>query len=126
MDFLILESLTFFPFIKCLFGDFLSCSRKDCVLSNTSLQLFKLGFDLMAFRLLFVKFSLKFACHFVITILSFLEVDTYLMHISKRVEVLVLIHLDIWLFIILLKVRVHHDNLLLQFFVFSSKLILFS
>jgi len=46
------------------------------------------------------------------------------MNVCESVEVLMLVHLYVRLLVILLKVRVHHNNLLLQLLVLTSKLVL--
>ena len=103
MNFLIFKTFTIFPVFKGFLWNLLSCSTKDSVLSDTSLKLFELLFNFVTFCLLFVKLSLKFRGHFIVTILRFFEIDSYLMDISKSIKILMFVHLDIWLFIILLE-----------------------
>lgn len=79
----------------------------------------------MALGLFFIEFGLQFRSHFVVSVLCFLQVEPHLMDISQSIQVLVLIHRDIWLLIILVIVRVHHDNLSLKLFVlFPQRLLL--
>lgn len=107
MHLLILESVHFFPLVQNLFGDFFTSSTENGVLGYATLQFFKLLLDFMAFSLLFIQFSLKFRGHLIVSILSFLQVETHLVHISKSVEIFMFIHRNIRLFIILFKRGFH-------------------
>ena len=81
----------------------------------------------MTFSLFFIEFCLKFGSHLIVTILCLFEIDSDLMDICKCIKVLVLIHVHVWLLIKLLKVlRILENDLLLELFVLSSELILFS
>jgi hypothetical protein len=72
VDLLILFSLYTLPVFYHLCVQLSAGSAEYCVLCHTALKLFELMFDLFALRLLFVKFSLEFACHAVIAVLCFL------------------------------------------------------
>jgi len=127
MHFLVLKRFTFLPFFKSFLGNFLTSSWKNSILGDTSLQFFELTFDLMALRLLFIELCLELRCHFVVSILSLLQVNSYLMYVCKGIEILMLIHVNIWLLVKLLKVlRVLENDLLLELLVLSSQLILLS
>lgn len=126
MDLLIFQTFTIFPVFKSLLWNLLSCSTEYSILSYTSLKFFELLFNFVTFSLLFIKLGLKFGSHLIVTILSFFQIDSDLMYISKSVKIFMLIHLNIWLFIILFKSRVNCNDLLLKLFVFSSERILFS
>ena len=120
MDFLVFQGLTVLPLTEGLGWNLLTRSGEHSILRHTSLQLLELLFDLMALGLLLVQFGLQLRSHLVVPVLGFLKVDSDLMHISQGVEVLVLVHLYVWLLVVLLVVLVHHDDLLLELLVFSS------
>lgn len=82
-----------------------------------------MGLDLAAFGLLFVQLGLQFRGHLVVPILSLLKVDSHLVDVSERVEVLVLIHILHVLLALVLVVRVHGQDTLLQFLVFALQLV---
>lgn len=121
MDFLIFQTFTVFPVFKSLLWNLLSGSAEDGILSHTSLQLLELLFNLVTLGLFLIQFSLKLRRHFVVTILSFFQIDSDLMDVCKSVEIFVLVHLNVWLFIILLKGRVNGDDLLLELLVLPSE-----
>ena len=104
MHFLIFEGFALFPLVEGLFGDFLASPGEDRVLCDTSLQFFELLFDLVALRLLLVKLMLELGSHFVVSVLGLFQVDSNLMNIREGVEVLVLVHLHVWCFVVLVKV----------------------
>jgi len=120
MDFLIFETFTIFPVFKSLLWNFLSCSAEHGILGYTSLQFLELLFNFVTFSLLFIKLGLKLRGHFVVTILSFFQIDSNLMNISESVEIFMLVHLNVWLFIILFEGGVNSNNLFLKLFIFSS------
>jgi hypothetical protein len=120
MHFLVFERLLLLPLIELLLRDFLSCSREYSILSDTSFEFLELLFDLMAFGLFLIKLCLELRGHLVVSILGLLQVDSHLMDVCKCVQVLVLVHLDVWLLLLLVEVRVHHDDLLLEVLVFFS------
>ena len=126
MDFLIFQTFTIFPVFKSLLWNLLSCSTEHSILRNTSLELFELLFNLMTLSLFLIKLSLKFRGHLVVTILGLFQIYSDLMDVSKSIKIFVLVHLDIWLFVILLKGWVDCDDLFLELLVFSSERILFS
>lgn len=126
MDLLIFQTFTVFPVFKSLLWNLLSCSAENSILSNTSLKFFELLFNFVTFSLLFIKLGLEFRSHFIVPILGLFQIDSDLMNISKSVKIFMLIHLNIWLFVILFKGRVNSNDLLLEIFIFSSKGILFS
>jgi hypothetical protein len=113
MDLLLFESLTLFPLVESLLGNLFTSSREYSVLSDTSLQVFELLLNFFALSLLLVELGLELCNHLVVSLLSLLKVDSDLMDVSKSVEVLVLVHLHIRLFVILFEIRVKHYDLLL-------------
>lgn len=73
--------------------DFLACAGIYGVLCDTSLEFLELSLNLFTLGLFFIKFSLKLSGHLVVAVLCLFEVETDLMHVGQRVQVLVLIHL---------------------------------
>jgi hypothetical protein len=126
MHFLVLERLLLLPLIELFLGDLLSCSRENSILGDTSFEFLELLFDLVAFGLFLIKFCLELRGHLVISILGFFQVYSNLMDVGKCVQVLVLVHLNVWLLFLLVEVRIHHNDLLLEVLIFFSELILFS
>ena len=59
VDFLVVRRLRLLPLVKRLLLDFLAGTGEDGVLSDTSLQLFELLLDLVAFGLLLVQLRLQ-------------------------------------------------------------------
>ena len=103
MDLLIFETFTVFPIFESLLWNLFACSAENSILSNTSLKFFELLFNLVTFCLLLIELGLKFRSHFVVSILGLFQIDSDLMNISKSVKIFVLVHLNIWLFLILFK-----------------------
>ena len=99
MHFLILQRLALFPLVPLLGRNDLSSPGEDSVGSDTSLQLLELLFNLMALGLFLVEFGLELRCHFIVPILSFFKIDSYLMDVCQSVQVLVLVHLHIRLLV---------------------------
>ena len=58
MHLLILQRLTLLPLIPLFWGNHLSGPRENSIRRNRPLQLFELLFDLMAFGLFLIEFSL--------------------------------------------------------------------
>ena len=113
MHLLILKRLTFIPLLQDLLRNLLTSSRVHSILCHTSLKLLELLLNLVTFGLFLIKFGLEFRGHLVVSILGFLQVDSDLMDICKGVQILMLVHLDLGVFVVLLEVGVHHNDLLL-------------
>lgn len=99
MHFLILQRLALFPLVPLLGRNDLSSPGEDSVRSDTSLQLFELLLNLMALGLFLVELGLELRGHFIVPILSFFKIDSYLMDVCQSVQVLVLVHLHIRLLV---------------------------
>jgi len=79
----------------------------------------------MTFGLFLIQLSLKFRCHFVVSVLSFFQRPPYLMNISECIQVFMLIHwlfsLPVWLF----KRWLKHYYFSLSLFIYSLVFLLF-
>ena len=70
MHLLIFFSLNSFPIFDHFSVKFPASSTENCVLRDTTFELFELVLDFFAFCLFFIKLSLKLARHPVVSILS--------------------------------------------------------
>lgn len=121
VDLLVVCRLRLLPLVEGLLLDLLAGSREDGILRDASLQLFELLLDLVALGLLLVQLRLKLRRHLVVAVLRLLEVDTNLVNVGERVEVLVLVHLSLLLPVLDVKGLVHGEDLPLQVVVFAAK-----
>ena len=91
MNFLILGFIGFFPVFDHLSAELFTSSAMDGVHGYTTLKLLELLLNLCALSLLLVQLVLKFTSHAIVTVLSFLQVISDLMHVSKSVQILMLV-----------------------------------
>jgi hypothetical protein len=92
-DLLVLLELALLLHLDELLRDLLARAGVDGVLRHRALQLLELRLNLLALRLLLIQLSLQLTRHLVVTVLRLLQVETHLVHVGQRVQVLVLVHL---------------------------------
>ena len=126
MNLLVLSLVSFLPLFDHLGAQLLASSAVNGVHSDRALELLELLLDLSALGLLLVKLVLQLTSHAVVPILSLLQVVTDLMHVSKSVEVLMLVEHLVSLLLIVSVVMVHQDDLSLALFVELLKLLIFA
>lgn len=122
MHFLVFWCLVLFPVLYHFLLELLTSTRKDSVHSNRAFKFLELHLNFLALGLLFIKFSLKFTSHAIVTILSLFEIVTDLMNVSKCIKILVLVKQLLLRAIFTLSV-IHKNNFTLQ--VVVSRLQLF-
>lgn len=73
--------------------DLLPRATVHCVLGDTAFQFLELGLNFLALRLLLIKLGLKLSSHLIVAVLSLLEIEADLMHVSQCIKVFMFIHL---------------------------------
>ena len=91
MNFLILGFISFLPVFNHLGAELFTSAAMHGVHGDTTFELFELLLDLCALRLLLVKFVLEFTGHAIVTVLSFFEVISDLMHVGEGVQIFMLV-----------------------------------
>ena len=91
MNFLILGFISFLPVLDHLSAELFTCAAVDGVHGNTTLELLELLLDLCALCLLLVELVLEFTSHTIVTVLSFFEVISDLMHVGEGVQIFMLV-----------------------------------
>lgn len=84
--------LSILPLINFLLFNRLFWTTVCCLLSYLSFKFLECSPNIIAFRLLLVEFILKLKRHFVVSILSLLQLYSSLMHLSKNIKVLMFVH----------------------------------
>ena len=102
-----------FPVLNHFSLQLLARAREDSVLCHRALEVLELVLNLLAFSLLLIQLGLQLARHSVVAVLSFLQVVTNLMHVGKRVQVLVLVE-QLLLGLVLVLAVIQQDNLPLK------------
>lgn len=82
MNFLVFCRVSIFPLFNHLSIELLAIATKNSVLGDWALKLFELMLNLLAFRLLFIKFCLKFTRHSVVAVLCVFQVKSNLMYVG--------------------------------------------
>jgi hypothetical protein len=75
----------FFPVLNHFSIEFTASPTENCILSNTTLEFFKLMLNFLTFCLFFIKFSLQLTRHAIISVLSFFKIESHLMYVRQRV-----------------------------------------
>ena len=91
MNFLILGLIGFLPVFDNFGAELFTSAAVDSIHGDTTLELLELLLNLCALRLLLIKLVLEFTSHAIVTVLSFLEVVSDLMHVSQSVQILMLV-----------------------------------
>lgn len=125
MHLLVFTTFMIFPLFNHFRFKFHSSPWKNWILRHSFFQLFKLTFNLLTFRLLLIKFALQFTSHTIVSILSFFQIVSNLMHIGQSVQIFVLIQQLFLLFTAIITKFIKHDNWSLQFIIASTKLLIF-
>ena len=100
MNFLILGLISFLPIFDHLGTELFTSTAMDSVHCDTTFELFELLLDLCALRLLLVELVLEFTSHAIVTVLSFFEVISDLMHVGEGVQIFMLVQHLICLFLV--------------------------
>ena len=82
MNLLILGFIGFFPVFDDLGAELFTSAAVDGVHGNRTLELLELLLNLCALRLLLVQLVLEFTSHTIVTVLSFFQVVSDLMHVG--------------------------------------------
>ena len=91
MNFLIFGLISLLPVFDHLGAELLSRAAVDGVHGDTTFELLELLLNLCALGLLLVQLVLEFTGHAIVTVLSFFQVVSDLMHVGQRVQILVLV-----------------------------------
>lgn len=84
--------LSIFPLINFLLFYRLFRTTIGRLLSYLSFKFLECSPNIIAFRLFLVQFILKLKRHFVVSILSLLQLDSSLMYLSKNIKVFMFVH----------------------------------